>query len=206
MQTFSINHDVSDFWMSLTKAEYEAIDNEWFLRISENIANRVGKLGARADYFTDVKKKRVKELNAYAAKSKRNEIYKDTENCVPIVYAGDVNDGEVPAHCVFESALGVVDENFAKLFEEDDIVSETMTELLDLREYFRLEKRVDLFALIKVASKGCLYKDDSLLTVRANKAMEVIKALGEEFNCTAKLINMMRVPGVITQILAYDNT
>ena len=100
----------------------------------------------------------------------------------------------------------MVDDNFAKVFEEDDIVKETMTELLDLREYFRLEKRVDLFALIKVASKGCLYTDDSLQTVRANKAMEIIKALGEEFSCTAKLINMMRVPGVISSILAYDNT
>lgn len=203
MRTFSLNPDPMEFWGSLSREVVEKVNPEWLTEMSMQIIEKRGSLGDNYEFFTsfgeEANKQKIVELNAFAAVCERNCILNKGKHEVEVVDDMENESGERVSHAVFSSVYSYVEENYESI-ANDSALKIGLQQLIDIREYIRLEKQVDFFTLIKIAYNGVL--GDVASNNRAAKAAETIRELCAEFNFTQKFMDFMSIPNALESIFA----
>lgn len=208
MKTFSLNPDPMEFWGSLTPEVVKSVNPEWLSEMSVQIIERRGSLGERYEFFTafgeEANARKIPQLNAFAAACERNTILNKGKHEVEVVDEADAADGEMPKHAVFSSVHQYIEDNYDKIVDDDAIATD-IKEMLEIRDYIRIEKQVDFFTLIKIAYGGLSreVKTKKLETLRAEVAAKRIRELCDEFSITEKFMEFMRLPNALECVLSY---
>lgn len=201
MKTFSMNPDPMEFWGSLTREVVEKVNPEWLTEMSLQIIEKRGSLAENYDFFTsfgaDANREKIEQLNAFAAACERNTMLNKGKHEVETVDESDAENGEMPKHAVFSSVHKYVEENYEHIIDDDALALE-IKELLEIRDYIRVEKQVDFFTLVKIAYGGLADK-----TIRSTTATTKIREICEEFSFTKKFMDFMRLPNALEAIFSY---
>lgn len=199
MRTFSLNPDPAEFWGSLTREVVEKVNPEWLTEMSMQIIERRGSLGENYEFFTsfgeEANRQKIVELNAFAAMCERNSTFNKAKHEVEVVEEMDKEAGST-SHAVFSSVYSYVEQNYETI-ANDSALEVGLKQLIEIRDYIRLEKQVDLFTLIKVAYQGVMGEN-----CRAEKAAKTIRELCTEFNFTEKFMEIMGLPTALESIFA----